>query len=136
ARVVGPAVAGIVYGAVGPAGCFALNACGFVVFAVALAQIRFPHRPVATRPPMAHALREGLGYARSHPVIWPARALAAPVSHFGLFTIGSLVLGALGDWIGLPAALASGGVVVAVAGAAALVRAPGLVGVVPQAVEA
>ena len=256
ARVVGPAVAGIVYGAVGPAGCFALNACGFVVLAVALAQIRLPHRPVATRPPMAHALREGLGYARSHPVIWPALALAAAVSVFGFpyivlmpalardalgldatglgylmaavgagavlgglalsafgdlprkglvaaasavgfggvlaaltvvrtvqgvgllffvmgvlqvtcvaslntaiqmavddrmrgrvmsmmtvilfgfITIGSLLLGALGDWIGVPAALASGGVVVAVAGAAALVRAPGLVGVVPQAVEA
>src|SRR6184192_2010379 len=60
ARVVGPAVAGIVYGAVGPAGCFALNACGFVVLAVALAQIRLPHRPVATRPPMAHARRSRL----------------------------------------------------------------------------
>ena len=265
ARVVGPAVAGIVYGAVGPAGCFALNACGFVVLAVALAQIRLPHRPVATRPPMAHALREGLGYARSHPVIWPALAnkgffasvaMAAAVSVFGFpyivlmpalardalgldatglgylmaavgagavlgglalsafgdlprkglvaaasavgfggvlaaltvvrtvqgvgllffvmgvlqvtcvaslntaiqmavddrmrgrvmsmmtvilfgfITIGSLLLGALGDWIGVPAALASGGLVVAAAGAAALVRAPGLVGVVPQAAEA
>ncbi|HEY3189305.1 MAG TPA: MFS transporter, partial [Solirubrobacteraceae bacterium] len=55
---------------------------------------------------------------------------------FGFITIGSLLLGALGDWIGVPAALASGGVVVAVAGAAALVRAPGLIGVVPRAVEA
>src|SRR2546427_2115195 len=35
------------------------------------------------RPPMAHALREGLGYARTHPVIWPALALAAAVSVFG-----------------------------------------------------
>src|SRR5207247_353452 len=42
-----------------------------------------PHRPVATRPPMAHALREGLAYARTHPVIWPALALATAVSVFG-----------------------------------------------------
>ena len=256
ARVVGPAVAGTVYGAVGPAGCFALNACGFIVLALALARIRLPHRPVATGPPMTHALREGLGYARTHPVIWPALVLATAVSVFGFpyivlmpalardalgldatglgylmaavgagavlgglglssfgdlprkglvgaasaigfgavlatltfvrtvhgvallffvmgvlqvtcvaslnttiqiavddrmrgrvmsmmmvilfgfITVGSLLLGALGDWIGVPAALATGGVVVVVAGATALVRAPELVVVVPQAVEA
>ena len=55
---------------------------------------------------------------------------------FGFITVGGLLLGALGDWIGVPAALAAGGVVVMVAGATALVRAPGLVGVVPQAVQA
>ncbi|TMA34119.1 MAG: MFS transporter [Deltaproteobacteria bacterium] len=55
---------------------------------------------------------------------------------FGFITVGSLLLGALGDWIGVPAALATGGVVVVVAGATALVRAPELVVVVPQAVEA
>jgi len=54
----------------------------------------------------------------------------------GFIMVGSLLLGALGDWIGVPAALATGGVVVVVAGATALVRAPELVVVVPQAVEA
>jgi len=55
---------------------------------------------------------------------------------FGLLTIGGLVLGALGDWIGVRSALAAGGVMVAVAGATALLRAPGLVGVVAAPAEA
>ena len=256
ARVVGPALAGTIYGAVGPATCFALNACGFMVLGIALARIRLPHRPVYAAPPMAHALREGLAYARTHPVIWPALVLATAVSVFGfpyivlmpalardafgldasglgylmasvgagavlgglalsvfgdvprkglvaavsaltfgvlltaltvvrtvhgvrllffamgalqvtcvaslntaiqvavddrmrgrvmsmmmvilfgLLTIGGLVLGALGDWIGVRSALAAGGVMVAVAGATALLRAPGLVGVVAAPAEA
>src|SRR5205823_381415 len=81
--LLGGAVAGTIYGAVGPATCFALNACGFMVLGVALARIRLPHRPVYAAPPMAHALREGLAYARTHPVIWPALVLATAVSVFG-----------------------------------------------------
>jgi len=55
---------------------------------------------------------------------------------FGLLTIGGLLLGTLGDWIGVRSALAAGGVMVAVAGATALLRAPGLVGVVAAPTEA
>ena len=42
ARAVGPAVAGLLYGAVGPAGCFAVNASGFLVLAIVIARLRLP----------------------------------------------------------------------------------------------
>ena len=46
ARAVGPALAGLLYGAIGPAGCFAVNASGFLVLAVIIARLRLPPRPV------------------------------------------------------------------------------------------
>src|SRR5262245_54455749 len=83
ARTLGPALAGFVYGHVGPAGCFALNAGGFVVLPALLARIRLPHRPSVTPTPMGRALREGLGYVRTHSVIGPALFLTAVMSLFG-----------------------------------------------------
>ncbi len=83
ARAVGPAVAGLLYGAVGAAGCFAVNASGFMILAVVIARLRLPPRPAVTAPPMGRALREGLGYVRRHTVIGPAMFLAAVMSLFG-----------------------------------------------------
>jgi MFS family permease len=83
ARVVGPALAGIIYARLGPAGCFTLNACGFMVLGLALGRIRLPHRPVGPVPSVGRALRDGLRYARTHQVIWPALLLATVVALFG-----------------------------------------------------
>ena len=83
ARTLGPALAGLVYGHVGAAGCFALNAVGFVVLTIVVSRIRIPRRPAVAPPPVAHALREGLAYARAHPVIGPSLFLAAMMSLFG-----------------------------------------------------
>ena len=83
ARTLGPALAGFLYGRIGPAGCFGLNACGFVVLTVVLARVPMARRPAGAPPPMGRALREGLGYARAHPVIGPALFLAAVMSLFG-----------------------------------------------------
>jgi MFS family permease len=83
ARAIGPALAGLLYGAIGPAGCFALNASGFLVLAVIIGRIRLPPRPVMAQPSLARALREGLGYVRRHAVIGPAMFLAAVMSLFG-----------------------------------------------------
>jgi MFS family permease len=83
ARAVGPTVAALTYGAIGPAGCFLVNALGFLVLAALLARIRLPATPAATPASIAHALREGLRYARAHPVIGPALALAAVTSLCG-----------------------------------------------------
>jgi MFS family permease len=83
ARAVGPALAGLLYGGIGPAGCFALNASGFLVLAFIITQLRLPPRPVVAQPSVAHALREGLGYVRRHAVIGPAMLLAAVMSLFG-----------------------------------------------------
>jgi MFS family permease len=103
ARTIGPALAGIAYGAVGPAGCFAMNAAGMVIMVLMIARVRMP-RAVGTvaPPPVARALREGLGYARVHPVIGPGLLLAAVMSIFGFPYI--ILLPALArDTLGLDA---------------------------------
>lgn len=83
ARAVGPAVAGVLYGAVGPAWCFAINAVGFLVLAAVVLSLRLPPRPAVAPPPIWRALREGVRYVRAHPVIGPQILLAAAMSLFG-----------------------------------------------------
>ena len=103
ARALGPALAGVGYGRIGPAGCFAANGAGFLAMTLLLARVRLPRRPPGAAPPVARALREGLGYARAHPVIARALLLAAVVSLFGFPYI--ILLPALArDALGLDAA--------------------------------
>jgi MFS family permease len=83
ARTVGPALAGLAYGPIGPAGCFALNAAGFLVMVLMIARVRIPRHVVVAAPPVGRALREGLAYARRHEVIGPSLALASTMSVFG-----------------------------------------------------
>lgn len=73
-RMVGPALAGLVVAAVGPAPAFAVDAASFVVSALAIWSIRT--RPAA-RAVVSHSLRatvaeihEGVSYARRTPWIW------------------------------------------------------------------
>lgn len=73
-RMVGPALAGLVVAAFGPAPAFAIDSASFVVSALAIWSIRT--RP-APRPAATHSLRstlaeigEGFGYIRSKPWIW------------------------------------------------------------------
>jgi MFS family permease len=82
ARAVGPAIAGALYGTIGPAGCFGVNAVGFLVLAVVVANLSLPPKPSAPPPPVLRALREGLGYVREHTVIGPSILLAAVLSLF------------------------------------------------------
>src|SRR5213076_3199557 len=49
ARTIGPALAGFAYGTIGPQGCFALNATGFLVMILMLARVRLPRRQPDTR---------------------------------------------------------------------------------------
>jgi predicted MFS family arabinose efflux permease len=83
ARTVGPALAGLAYGAIGPAGCFAVNAAGFLVMVIMIARVRLPRGAPVAAPPVGRALRDGLRYARTHPVIGPSLLLAAVMSIFG-----------------------------------------------------
>jgi len=101
ARAVGPALAGLLYGPIGPAGCFALNACGFLGMALVVARLRIPSRPAEAPPPMLRALREGLAYVRRHTVIGPAIFLAAVMSLFGFPYI--ILLPAVAHGLGLDA---------------------------------
>ncbi len=62
ARAVGPAIAGLLYAPIGPAGCFALNAAGFLAMALVVVRLRIPARPADAPPPILRALREGFRY--------------------------------------------------------------------------
>jgi MFS family permease len=101
ARAVGPALAGMLYGPLGPAGCFALNACGFLGMALVVSRLHIPARPAVAPPPIVRALREGLGYVRRHTVIGPAIFLAAVMSFFGFPYI--VLLPAVAHGLGLDA---------------------------------
>jgi predicted MFS family arabinose efflux permease len=69
ARVVGPAIAGVVVARAGEGPCFFLNSLSYVAALWAIGGmhlVRRPARPVATRPT---GLRSGLAYVRRRPVI-------------------------------------------------------------------
>lgn len=101
ARTVGPVLAGLAYGPLGPAGCFALNAAGFLVMVLMIARVRLPRHQTISAPPVWRALREGLGYALRHPAIAPALLLATVMSVFGFPYI--IMLPALAGALGLEA---------------------------------
>ena len=131
ARTLGPAVAGLLYGAIGPAGCFLLNALGFLAQAAVTARLDLPHQPAAAPLPVGRALREGLRYVRGHAVIGPALAVAAVLSGFG-FPYIVLLPAVARDVLHLDA---SGmGLLMAAVGAGAVVGAIGLstLGNVPE----
>ncbi len=123
ARTVGPAIAGLAYGPVGPAGCFALNAAGFLVMVLMIARVRMPRHRAVSAPPLWRALGDALAYARRHPDIGPGLLLALVMSVFGFPYI--ILLPALArDALGLGA---SGlGWLLAAVGAGAVVGGLGL----------
>jgi len=83
ARVVGPAVAGIVIAGFGVSWCFFLNAASFVAVIWALAAMRQSELRVATPVPRArHQLREGLQYSWHNRPVRLALLLTAVVGTF------------------------------------------------------
>lgn len=79
ARVVGPAVAGLLLATVGEAVCFALNALSFVAVIVAIARLRWPQETVPEVPQGGFwsSWKEGARYALG---FGPVRALLALVA--------------------------------------------------------
>ncbi|MDP8907762.1 MAG: MFS transporter, partial [Chloroflexota bacterium] len=83
-RIVGPAIAGVLLAAFGPAICFALNAISYIGVIVALLKMRL--RPVtgdASGSPVAR-LREGLAYVRATPDILRPTLLVGLIGIFGM----------------------------------------------------
>jgi MFS family permease len=82
ARVIGPAIAGILIATVGLAACFLLNAASYlaVVAGLALMRVEQPARPQPV--PAFGALREGFGYIFGNR--WP-RALITIIATFSVF---------------------------------------------------
>jgi MFS family permease len=71
ARVVGPAIAGLLIDLVGFGWCFLLDAVSYVAVLVALWLVRSADlRPVALTPPGRGQVRAGIRYAHSVPTIW------------------------------------------------------------------
>ena len=84
ARFIGPAIAGIVIANVSVGAAFAVNAATYVVFLVAMANLRgIPALPVAATQSVLKASAEAYGYASRHPGIAPMLLL------FTVTTIGT-----------------------------------------------
>ncbi|CAN5155265.1 MFS transporter [soil metagenome] len=90
ARVVGPALAGVLIGTVGVAGCFALNAASFVAVLASYFLIRLPKKVAV---PQRQSLRQATGEAFRHvgrdPVL---RSLVGLITVFSLFGWSYVVL--------------------------------------------
>jgi MFS family permease len=70
ARVVGPAIAGVLIGTVGLGPCFLINAASYLAVVVALARMQVHELQRATpQPRTGGQLREGLRYVRSTPTL-------------------------------------------------------------------
>jgi len=76
ARVIGPAIGGVLIGVIGVAGCFAVNALSFLAVLIALLlmrEVELHPAPRGARPrsvrAVATSLAEGLRYVRNTPII-------------------------------------------------------------------
>jgi len=127
ARIVGPALGGLVVEAVGEAWCFAINATSYLAAIGALALMRLmPQTKTASRG--TAAVREGAAYVWSRPRIRNALLLLAATSFFGTayltlmpaFAATELRIGAQGLGF-LMAAVGAGGI----AGALVMTRQTG-----------
>ena len=85
ARILGPAVAGVLVASVGEAGCFAFNALSFVAVIVSLLMMRPLPRieSSAPRESVAETLRAGLSYAWATPTIRQLLVLLSVCAGFG-----------------------------------------------------
>jgi hypothetical protein len=77
-RLAGPALGGVLVGALGPGTAFALDASSFLVSAAALmAMRRPPQRPVPEGVTLTGDLRDGWRFVRRHAWLWATFASAA-----------------------------------------------------------
>ena len=84
ARVLGPALGGLLLAAVGAAWCFAINGVSFLAVLVSLSVMKLPaHRPNPNPQSPLRDLASGLRYVRAHPEIAGLLMLSAVFSMFG-----------------------------------------------------
>lgn len=86
ARLIGPAIAGLLIASVGEGICFVLNALSYLAVILALAAMRIPlaAEPRQARRPILHELREGFLYAYRFGPIRSILLLLALVSLMGM----------------------------------------------------
>ncbi|WP_193212959.1 MFS transporter [Luteolibacter marinus] len=90
ARVVGPAVAGLLIGVVGMAGCFLLNGLSYIAVITGYGMLKLPEFEKRTdHPPFLAAIREAFAYIAGN---GPLRAIMILVSTFSVFGVSFAVL--------------------------------------------
>jgi MFS family permease len=82
ARVVGPAIAGLLIATVGLAACFFANAASYLAVIASLAIMRVEHRPQPAHASAFEAMREGVAYVFGNR--WP-RAVVTIIATFAVF---------------------------------------------------
>jgi len=82
ARVVGPAIAGVLIATVGLAACFFANAASYLAVITSLLLMRIEPRPPAVHEPAFDAMREGFRYVFG--TRWP-RAVVTIIATFAVF---------------------------------------------------
>ncbi|MCU1349729.1 MAG: putative multidrug-efflux transporterc, partial [Acidobacteria bacterium] len=94
ARVIGPAIGGLVFATFGGAVCFALNGLSFVAVIAALLSIHIPPvRPPDRKTGVMEEMKEGFDFVRSRPSLLLLTFLAFAGTFFGmpLFTMMPVV---------------------------------------------
>lgn len=85
ARIVGPAIAGILIAWIGEAGCFFINALSFLAVIISLSIIRTEMKPMAgTGTSLGKDVKEGLVYLRQNTVLMVIIMMIAVSSLFGM----------------------------------------------------
>jgi len=85
ARIVGPAVAGILIAWIGEAGCFFMNSLSFLAVIISLSIIRTEMKPVpGTGTSLMKDVKEGLVYLRQNTVLMVIIMMIAVSSLFGM----------------------------------------------------
>ena len=83
ARVFGPALAGILIGVVGVAGCFFFNAVSYAAIVAAYLAMKLPAAARAERKPILHETLEAMRYVAGHRILRAIIVLVTIVSLFG-----------------------------------------------------
>ena len=83
ARVIGPGLAGLLIASVGIGGAFIANGLSYIAVLIALAFVRINEQPAARNLHPLAAIREGVVYSFSHPVIRVLLIFVGMVSIFG-----------------------------------------------------
>lgn len=85
ARMVGPAIAGIIMGNLGLAACFFINSLSFLATIIGLLKMRFGPEDMKTEPKrgMIREFREGLSYIYHHSEVYTLLLAVGIISFFG-----------------------------------------------------
>jgi MFS family permease len=84
ARIVGPAIAGVLLATVGIAACFAIDALSYIATIACMVLMRLQDRPLAMSGSQIERLREGVSFVRRTPEIYLPTLLIGLIAAFGM----------------------------------------------------